>query len=62
MSATQSINLTYHSTSFSQGKMEFTWEALSDEERAHAYADWAAGKGLIGGNPHNMPNADRLPP
>lgn len=54
--------LNYNPTSFSQGRMDFTWEALSDEERAQAYADWEAGRGLIGGDPHRRPGSDRLPP
>ena len=51
-------NLTYHSTSFSQGRMDFTWEELTDDERAKAYADWDAGKGLMGGNPERRPHPD----
>ncbi|MEM7130166.1 MAG: tRNA (guanosine(46)-N7)-methyltransferase TrmB [Chloroflexota bacterium] len=61
MSNDHTINLTYHSTSFSQGKMDFTWEELTDEERSRAYADWEMGKGLIGGDPRKIPNSDRLP-
>jgi tRNA (guanine-N7-)-methyltransferase len=53
--------LDYHATSFSQGRMDFAWEELSDEERRQAYADWTAGKGLIGGDPRRRPDADRLP-
>lgn len=53
--------LDYHATSFTQGKMDFTWEELSEEERAQAYRDWEVGKGLIGGDPRRRPNADRLP-
>lgn len=53
--------LDYHATSFSQGRMDFTWEELSDAERQQAYADWEAGKGLIGGDPRRRPHADRLP-
>jgi tRNA (guanine-N7-)-methyltransferase len=30
-------------------------------ERQQAYADWEAGKGLIGGNPRLRPGSDRLP-
>ena len=41
--------------------MDFTWEELSDEDRAQAYADWQAGKGLIGGNPRQRPGSDLLP-
>jgi tRNA (guanine-N7-)-methyltransferase len=53
--------LDYHATSFSQGRMDFTWQELSEEERRQAYADWEAGKGLIGGDPRRRPGADRLP-
>ncbi len=53
--------LGYHPTSFSQGRMEFAWEELGEEEVRRAYADWQAGKGLIGGNPHHRPGAERLP-
>src|SRR5262245_29005566 len=41
--------------------MDFTWAELTDEERAQAYADWAAGKGLIGGDPRHRPGAQELP-
>lgn len=61
MTGTKTDRLTYHSTSFSQGKMDFSWEALSEDERKKAYADWHAGKGLIGGSPQFIPNSDRLP-
>ena len=54
-------SLTYHSTSFSQGRMDFTWEELSDEERRQAYADYEAGKGLMGGDPRFRPGAEVLP-
>ena len=47
--------LDYHSTSFSAGRMDFTWGELSGEERRQAYADWEAGKGLIGGDPRKRP-------
>ncbi len=53
--------LDYNPTTFSQGRMNFAWEELSDEERAQAYADWAAGKGLIGGDPRRRPGSDLLP-
>ena len=53
--------LDYTPTTFSQGRMNFAWEELSDEERAQAYADWAAGKGLIGGDPRRRPGSDLLP-
>ena len=55
-------DLDYHATSFSQGRMDFEWEELSETEIEQAYADWEAGKGLIGGNPTRIPHADRLPP
>lgn len=51
----------YHATTFSQGRMNFAWEELSEEARAQAYADWQAGKGLIGGNPHQRPDSHLLP-
>lgn len=54
--------LDYHSTSFSQGRMDFTWETLTEEERQQAYADWQAGRGLIGGDPRRRPGSDQLPP
>ena len=41
--------------------MDFTWEELTAEERARAYADWAAGKGLVGGDPRHRPGAAVLP-
>lgn len=53
--------LDYHATSFSAGRMDFTWEELTEEERAQAYADWQAGKGLIGGDPRLRPNSHLLP-
>ncbi len=53
--------LDYHATSFSQGRMDFAWEELTDDERAQAYADWEAGKGLIGGDPRLRPGSDLLP-
>lgn len=53
--------LDYHATSFSQGRMDFSWEELSEEERDQAYADYAAGKGLIGGDPRFRPGALTLP-
>lgn len=54
-------SIAYNPTSFSQGRMDFTWEALTDAERARAYADWEAGKGLIGGDPRRRPGSERLP-
>lgn len=53
--------LDYHATSFSQGRMEFTWEQLTPAERQQVYEDWEAGKGLIGGDPRRRPNYDKLP-
>lgn len=53
--------LEYNPTSFSQGRMEFAWEELSAEERAQAYADWEAGRGLIGGDPRLRPGSALLP-
>jgi tRNA (guanine-N7-)-methyltransferase len=53
--------LEYHPTAFSQGRMNFSWEELSDEARQQAYDDWQAGRGLIGGNPHQRPNSHLLP-
>ncbi len=53
--------LDYHAAPFSQGRMDFAWEELSDEERTQLDADWAAGKGLIGGHPKQRPGHDRLP-
>lgn len=53
--------LNYHAASFSAGRMDFAWEELSEEARAQAYADWEAGKGLIGGDPRRRPNSHRLP-
>jgi len=59
MSITPSIH--YTPTSFTQGRMDFAWEELSDSDRAQAYADYAAGKGLIGGDPRLRPDAEKLP-
>ena len=53
--------LDYHAVSFSQGRMDFAWAELSESERERAYADWAAGKGLIGGDPRRRPGAELLP-
>ena len=53
--------LTYNPTSFSQGRMDFSWEELSEEERRQAYADWEAGRGLIGGDPRQRPGSHLLP-
>lgn len=41
--------------------MEFGWEGWTDDARAAAYADWEAGRGLIGGDPRQRPNAHLLP-
>ncbi len=57
----QSPVLSYHHTYFTQGRMDFAWEELSDAERTQLYADWEAGKGLIGGHPRLRPGAERLP-
>jgi len=54
--------LDYGPTHFSQGRMDFAWEELSDSERAQAYADWEAGRGLLGGDPRYRPNSQLLPP
>ena len=53
--------LDYSPTSFSQGRMDFAWEELTAIQRAQHYADWQAGKGLIGGDPRQRPNFDVLP-
>jgi len=53
--------LNYHATSFSQGRMDFAWEELTEAEHRQAYADWEAGKGLIGGDPRLRPGSDLLP-
>ncbi len=53
--------LDYHSTAFSAGRMDFTWEELTEEERRQAYVDWAAGKGLIAGDPRRRPGSALLP-
>lgn len=42
--------------------MAFAWEEWTTEERQKAYANWAAGRGLIGGDPHHRPGAYALPP
>ncbi len=42
--------------------MEFMWEEWSTERRQQAYADWAIGRGLIGGDPRQRPDAHLLPP
>jgi len=54
--------LDYHSTSFSAGKIAFAWEEWTEEERSKAYANWLAGRGLIGGDPRHRPGALTLPP
>jgi tRNA (guanine-N7-)-methyltransferase len=53
--------LDYHATSFSQGRMDFEWEELDEAAIRQAYADWEAGRGLIGGDPRRIPNAHLLP-
>ena len=53
--------LEYSPTSFTAGRMDFTWDELGEEEWSQAYADWEAGKGLIGGDPQRRPGSDRLP-
>jgi tRNA (guanine-N7-)-methyltransferase len=53
--------LDYHAVPFSSGRMDFAWEELSEEERHQAYADWNAGKGLIGGDPRLRPGSEYLP-
>jgi tRNA (guanine-N7-)-methyltransferase len=41
--------------------MDFAWEALTLAEREQAYADWTAGKGLLGGDPRQRPGSELLP-
>lgn len=41
--------------------MDFAWEELTPVQRARHYADWQAGKGLIGGDPRRRPDFDMLP-
>lgn len=55
------MTVEYTPTTFTQGRMDFTWEALSDEARAQSYADWQAGRGLVGGDPRQRPNSNMLP-
>lgn len=62
LTMSEHLLIPYGPTSFSQGRMDFTWEELSAEERAQAYADWAAGRGLIGGDPYRRPGSHLLPP
>jgi tRNA (guanine-N7-)-methyltransferase len=57
----QAPRLEYNAAAFTQGRMDFSWEELTEEERRQAYADWEAGKGLIGGDPRRRPDAQRLP-
>ncbi|MEM7539298.1 MAG: hypothetical protein AAF639_44485, partial [Chloroflexota bacterium] len=54
--------LDYHSTSFTQGRMNFEWEELTDDDIRMSYDNWEAGKGFINGDPRRMPFADQLPP
>lgn len=53
--------LDYQTAPFSAGRMAFTWEEWTAEARAAAHADWAAGRGLIGGDPRHRPNSHLLP-
>jgi tRNA (guanine-N7-)-methyltransferase len=53
--------LAYTPTTFSQGRMDFAWEELTDDDRVQTYADWEAGKGLIGGDPRKRPGSHLLP-
>ena len=39
--ATTAAPLPYTPAAFSQGRMDFAWEQLSEAERDQAYADWA---------------------
>lgn len=57
----QPAQLDYHSTSFSQGRMDFAWDELTGEAIERAYADWEAGRGLIGGDPRRRPDSHLLP-
>ncbi|MBX3015332.1 MAG: hypothetical protein KF832_27680 [Caldilineaceae bacterium] len=41
--------------------MAFAWEEWTVAERAKAYANWTAGRGLIGGDPRHRPGAQTLP-
>lgn len=41
--------------------MAFAWEEWTEEERHKAYANWAAGRGLLGGDPRHRPGAYTLP-
>ena len=54
--------IAYTPTPFSQGRMDFAWEELTDDDRVRIYADWEAGKGLIGGDPRKRPGSHLLPP
>jgi tRNA (guanine-N7-)-methyltransferase len=54
--------MNYHATSFSAGRMDFTWEELTEAEHQDAYAAWHAGKGLIGGDPRQRPGSEVTPP
>lgn len=53
--------LPYAPAAFSQGRMDFSWEELTAAERTQAYADWEAGRGLIGGDPLRRPGSHLLP-
>jgi tRNA (guanine-N7-)-methyltransferase len=59
--ADRPVQLDYHATSFSQGRMDFAWEELTEEDIRRAYADWEAGRGLIGGDPRRRPDSHLLP-
>jgi tRNA (guanine-N7-)-methyltransferase len=41
--------------------MDFAWEELNEQQRTQAYADWSAGRGLIGGDPRLRPDSSRMP-
>lgn len=42
--------------------MAFEWDEWTEERSAKAYVDWSAGRGLIGGDPRQRPDAHLLPP
>jgi len=41
--------------------MHFEWEEWTHERTKQAYANWEAGRGLIGGDPRRRPDAHLLP-
>jgi tRNA (guanine-N7-)-methyltransferase len=41
--------------------MDFAWDEWTEASKAEAYADWDAGRGLIGGDPRKRPGSDLLP-